>query len=72
MRAPVDATTPGQPVRIDSIALSRSWENSTDRTPLRRAQPATGSRVDLSETSTDVGANASSASVTRHGSTISR
>ena len=60
------------PVRSDSIASSRSWENSTVGTPCRRAHRATGSSVDLSETSIEVGANSSSTSATRHGSRIRR
>ena len=61
-----------RPVRIANMSLSRSCENSTEPTPERRAHRATGSRVSLSLSSTDVGRHDSSTSVTRHGSTISR
>ncbi|KQV71482.1 hypothetical protein ASC64_05560 [Nocardioides sp. Root122] len=60
------------PVRSASMSPSRSCERSTDPTPLRRAHRATGSRLSLSLSSTDVGCHCSSTSVTRHGSTISR
>ena len=61
-----------RPVRVANMSLSRSWDSSTDPTPLRRAQRATGSRVSLSLSSTEVGRHSSRTSVTRHGSTISR
>ena len=54
------------------MSSSRSWEISTVPTSRRRAQRATGSRVSLSLSSTEVGPNFSSTSITRHGSTISR
>ena len=60
------------PERIANMSPIRSCDSSTDRTPLRRAHQATGSRVSLSLHSTLVGCQRSRTSVTRHGSTISR
>lgn len=55
-----------------SIVSSRSWENSTVGTWWRRATRVTGSSVDLSEISIEVGAKASRARSTGRGSRIIR
>ena len=60
------------PVRMASMSSRRSWEKSTEPTRFLRAQRATGRRVSLSLSSTEVGAHSSRASITRQGSTISR
>ena len=44
------------PLRMANMSSRRSWENSTDAMPRRRAQRVTGSSVSLSLSSTDVGA----------------
>ena len=73
LRSPIETfEVVSRPLRIANMSSSRSWENSTDPTPRRRAHRVTGSSVSLSLSSTEVGAKRSSTSTTRHGSTISR
>ena len=73
LSAPTAASTPNcRRSHPASMSSRRSWLNSTEPIPRRRAHLAAWVRVHLSDTSMDVGRNRSRTLSARHGVAIMR